>query len=171
MIPGDESHPSTFWEKIEEYFLSVLLLIMMLLVCAQIILRSFFSGGLIWADAFIRYLVLWSGMLGAALATARGKHISIDFAAHFFPPAFQPWLQLLVQIFSCLASVGLCYASWLFINNEYSFGGQGPFGAASWLWNLVFPLTFFLIALRSVCKLVASLNQLCRLETENRTDS
>ena len=171
MIPVDEPHPATSWEKIEEYFLSALLLIMMLLVCAQIVLRSFFSGGLIWADAFIRYLVLWSGMLGAALATAKGKHISIDFAAHFFPPTFQPWLQLLVQMFSCLASVGLCYASWLFISNEYAFGGQGPFGAASWLWNLVFPLTFCVIALRSVYKLAISLKQLCRSETENRTAS
>ena len=154
--------PLRWWQKIEEYLLAALLMMMMVLVCLQIILRSVFSGGLVWADSLIRYLVLWSGMLGAALATARGKHISIDFAAHFFPEGIRPYLQIVVHLFASLAAAGLCYASWLFIRTEYTYGSAGPFGYPNWAWNLIFPLTFCLIFLRYLAKLCADLRGLCQ---------
>ena len=61
--------------KLEEALLSILLTAMIVLACYQIGLRWFTSGGLPWIDPLLRYLVLWSGLLGAVLATAKDNHI------------------------------------------------------------------------------------------------
>ena len=142
--------------KWEEYLLGLLLLAMILLTCLQIVLRSFFGGGLPWADQLVRYLVLWSGLLGAALATARGKHIAIDLAAYLLPKAFQAATEILCLLFSTLVSAGLVWASWLFLRSEIDFAGPGLLNIPSWGWNLIFPLAFVLIFLRSAAQLVAS---------------
>ncbi|HSL40042.1 MAG TPA: hypothetical protein VK857_06700, partial [Desulforhopalus sp.] len=47
----------------EEILLGLLLSAMIRLACLQIILRTFFAGGLFWADPVLRYLVIWSGFL------------------------------------------------------------------------------------------------------------
>ena len=146
--------------KWEEYILSALLLTMILLTCLQIILRSLFSGGLAWADPLVRYLVLWSGLLGAALATAHGKHIAIDLAAYLLPKGLRPAMETLCQLFSTLVSAGLVWASWLFLRSEMAFGGPGLLGIPSWGWNLIFPLAFSLICLRSAAQLVVGCRRL-----------
>jgi hypothetical protein len=66
--------------KLEEWMLSAMLGAMILLACYQIGLRWFTAGGLSWIDPLVRYLVLWSGMMGAVLATARDQHITLDIA-------------------------------------------------------------------------------------------
>jgi TRAP-type C4-dicarboxylate transport system permease small subunit len=146
--------------RCEEYFLGLLLLAMIGLTCLQIILRSVFGSGLLWADPLVRYLVLWSGLLGTALATARGKHIAIDLAAYLFPIKMQTGIQTLCHLFSSLVAAGLCWASWLFIHSEIEFGNPGLLGIPSWCWNLIFPLAFVLITLRSLTLFIKSTIQL-----------
>ncbi len=135
-------------EKIEEGFLCLLLLTMIVLAVVQIVLRSVFSEGLLWADPFLRYLVLWSGMFGAALATKKGKHIALDVVSYLVPQELQPWLKCLLDFFSCLVAGILCYAAIIFVRNEAEYGASVLLSIPSWGWNLVFPLAFALMALR-----------------------
>ena len=48
----------------------------------QVVQRQLFGTGLLWGDTFLRYLVLWVGFLGAAIAAAEGKHFAWEAAAH-----------------------------------------------------------------------------------------
>jgi TRAP-type C4-dicarboxylate transport system permease small subunit len=132
----------------EEILLGLLLSAMILLACLQIILRTFFAGGLFWADPVLRYLVIWSGFLGAVAATGRGRHIAIDLIDDHLPPVLQSWLTLVIQLFSALASAGLTWAGWRFVASEFAFGANGPLGLPLWLLNSIFPLAFALITLR-----------------------
>jgi TRAP-type C4-dicarboxylate transport system permease small subunit len=86
-----------FFDRIEVLMLSTLLGIMMLLSCWQILLRTFFSSGLLWADPLLRYLVLWCGMLGAVSAAGQGKHIAIDLIGNRLDPRVEPYLDFLVN--------------------------------------------------------------------------
>ena len=126
-------------------FLCLLLISMIGLACLQIGLRTFFSSGLLWADPLLRYLVLWSGMLGAVVATRERKHIAIDVVGYLAPPQIKPWLQLALDLFSCLVTGFLTWAAIVFVRNEASFGGFSLLSLPSWVWNLIFPLAFFLI--------------------------
>lgn len=134
--------------KAEEWFLGLMLLTMVVLACTQIVLRSVFSSGLLWIDPFLRYLVLWSGMVGAAMATTKGKHIALDVISYLAPPVIQNWLSLLTNLFSTAVSGGLTYAAFLFIRDEYQYGGPGLLELPTWFWNAIFPLAFFIITLR-----------------------
>ena len=58
---------------IEKLLLSVLLASMIAVAFLQIVLRNFFDTGLPWGDSLVRYLVLWVGFIGAALATREGS--------------------------------------------------------------------------------------------------
>ncbi|MBU1639755.1 MAG: TRAP transporter small permease [Proteobacteria bacterium] len=143
--------------RLEEGFLCLLLLAMIGLAVVQISLRTFFSGGLLWADPFLRYLVLWSGMFGAALATRKGKHIALDVVNFLVPEQLQPWLKCLLDFFSFLVALVLVYAAVIFVRNEAEFGATLLLSVPSWYWNLVFPLAFALIALRFLTSCVTDL--------------
>jgi len=133
---------------LEESFLCLLLMAMIILACAQIILRDFFASGFPWGEPLLRLMVLWAGMFGAAVATRQGKHIAIDVASRFLPEQLRQVMQILLDLFSALVCLGLTYAACLFIRSESSFGGAGVFDIASWKLYLVFPITFALISVR-----------------------
>ncbi len=137
--------------NIEDGFLCLLLLGLILLACLQIVLRDFFTGGFQWADPLLRYMVLWVGMFGAAVATRKGKHIALDVVSYLLPERFEPLIQVVIHFFSALVSLVLTWAAILFVYNEASFGGDTLLAIPSWAWNLVFPLAFALIAVRFLC--------------------
>jgi TRAP-type C4-dicarboxylate transport system permease small subunit len=136
-------------DTVEERLLCLLLATMIIIACLQIFLRTAYSGGLLWIDPLLRYLVLWCGLLGAVTATSQGKHIALDIFANQIPPALEPWLSLLTQLFSTLAAAGLTWAGWLFLAGEIEAGGNGPLALPLWFWNGIFPLAFSLITLKS----------------------
>ena len=146
MIPGATSSPARLGQHLLEYLLAMLMLTMLSLTCLQIVLRSGFAGGLPWIEPLVRQLVLWSGLLGAVLATMRGKHIAIDLSAQLIPARWRPLLQLACLLFAFIVCLALTYASWLFIKTEYVYAAPGLFGIASWWWNLIFPLCFLMMA-------------------------
>lgn len=136
--------------------LCLLLVAMIGLACLQIVLRTFFSGGLLWADPLLRYLVLWSGLLGAVLATSRGNHIALDLAGYLIPDRLQPIVQLAAHLFSIVVAAILTWASVLFIKSEIEFGYAALFNLPGWFWNLIFPLAFGLITLRYLILFISS---------------
>ena len=135
---------------IEETFLCLLLTSMIILACVQIFLRFFFSSGLVWADPLLRYMVLWAGLFGAAVATKSCKHITIDIVSHLLPDRYKPWLQVLLNLFSAGVCALLTYAAINFVRDEATYGGRGLLDIPSWGMNLVFPLAFGIISLRFI---------------------
>lgn len=144
-------------DKAESLVLCLLLTAMIILACVQILLRTFFAGGLLWADPLIRYLVLWCGLIGAVAATGQGKHIALDLFGDSLPPKIESWASLTTLLFCTLAAGGLTWAAWRFLTGEIQFGGTGPLSLPLWFWNGIFPLAFGLITLKY---LLLFLNQL-----------
>ncbi len=137
------------FNRLEEAFLCLLLVAMVLLSCTQIFLRDVLSAGFIWADPLLRYMVIWAGLLGAAVATRQQKHISIDIASHLVPENATPWLVAISNLFSSAVCIALTYASIIFIQNEYAFSsGREVLGMPAWGLNIVFPLAFALMTIR-----------------------
>lgn len=141
----------------EETFLCLLLTSMIILACVQIFLRFFFSTGFIWADPLLRYMVLWVGLFGAAVATKQGKHITIDIISHMLPEQYQSWLQALLNLFATGVCTMLTYAAIIFVRDEAAYGGRALLDIPSWGLNLIFPLAFGIISFRF---LILTLNNL-----------
>ena len=81
-----------------------MLVSMIVLACMQIGLRICCSGGTLWADPMLRYLVMWCGMLGAVVATKEKKHIGIDVLGYLAPKHIKPWIELVIDLFSSFVS-------------------------------------------------------------------
>ena len=134
--------------RIEKTLLSVMLAAMIAVAFLQIVLRNFFDTGLPWGDSFVRYLVLWVGFIGAALATREGSHINIDVMSRWLPGVSKTVNLLVVRLFSCLVCAVLTYASLVFVRNERLMGATAFLDIPVWLLQLVLPATFALMAVR-----------------------
>lgn len=147
--PGICTKLTGLFHHLEEGVVVTMLLAMIVLTCVQVGLRTFFSSGLEWADSLLRYLVLWSGLLGAAICTRQGQHINIDLASRLLPAQWLRWLGVVLNLFSTLVCAGLTWSGYLFVRSEMEFGGDATLlGLAHWQLTLIFPLAFALIALR-----------------------
>ncbi len=131
---------------IGESVLALLLSTTLLLACAQIFMRGVTGGSLLWIDPLLRYLVLWSGLFGAVMATFKNKHIALDIASFILPKSSINVVELVVFIFSTLTATALTWAAVSFILSEIEYGGPGLFDLPTYIWNLAFPITFAVMA-------------------------
>lgn len=154
---------SRLLERLEEAVLLLLLGAMILLACVQIALRDIWGGGLSWADPLLRVMVLWTGLLGAVVATQMDKHISIDLASHLLPKGIFRWLRVVRSFFCAGVCVVLTWLAIDFVRQEaLQSNGQEMAGLASWQLNLIFPIAFGGIALRFLIGTVRSLVALAK---------
>lgn len=150
-----------FLESVEKAALIVLLTLMIALAFAQVCLRAFFSTGFLWADVFLRHLVLWVGFLGAVLAVSGDKHFAMDVLRKYFPRKFQRAMEILSDLFS-LAVLALLSQSALHFYKDDAQSGSILFTIRSfdvpsaWM-NAVIPGVFILLWIHFALKLAEDL--------------
>ncbi len=49
-----------------------------MLICMQVFYRYVLNSSLIWSEEVVRFLLLWTVMLGSAIATDKGAHIILN---------------------------------------------------------------------------------------------
>ncbi len=145
------------FERLEDGTLGLLVGTLVLVAIAQIVMRNVFSVSLLWAEPLIRHLVLWSGFVGAILATREGKHIKIEFLSSFLGQR----ARRLVSMLTNCASVIICFTLFVtavrFVADEKQYGLKGVFDIPLWLLQLIFPVTFGVLALRFFVHLITHL--------------
>ena len=140
--------------RLEQILIAALLTIMILLAFSQIVLRNFFDTGIAWGDALVRYLVVWVGFVGAAIATQEGKHITIDVLSRWITGAAESTIQA-ISHFSSAAICGLLtWAGIKFIGFEAQMGGTAFFNLPAWVPELIIPISFGLMTLRYTLRLI-----------------
>jgi C4-dicarboxylate transporter DctQ subunit len=134
--------------RMETVLVTVLLTLMILTAFSQIVLRNFFSTGIDWGDALVRYLVVWVAFIGAAIATREGKHITIDLLSRWLTGGGSIAIQALACFFSAVICGLLTLAATKFIWFEAQMGGTAFFKLPVWVPELIMPVTFGLMTLR-----------------------
>ena len=139
--------------RAEKTVLVTLLFFMIGLSFLQIIMRTAFSSGFIWADPLLRHMVLWAGLLGAALASRYGKHFTLDVAVKLLPPVSRRVCEISAYVFTVAVCVPLFIAAFKFVRDEFHYEsvafnlGSVSVGAG-WL-ELIIPGVFLLIFLHT----------------------
>lgn len=135
--------------KIEKFFIVLFIFFMVFLSFFQIILRLFFHSGIIWLDSFLRHLVLWSGLLGAALCSRYSKHFAIDAFVRLMPQKFLRAVKILVDAWTILISIFLFSAAYKFIKDEFFYKSVAFYinkiPVKSGYAEFIVPLSFILI--------------------------
>jgi TRAP-type C4-dicarboxylate transport system permease small subunit len=146
---------------LEKAALALLLLTMIALSFLQVVLRGVFSSGLLWADTFLRHLVLWIGFLGAAAASAQDRHFAMDAAERVFSGRAKAAAQLACALFIAAVCILLAQASRAFLADERAAANIlfsiGETHVQAWPFQTILPAGFFLLALHHLIKAVLAL--------------
>jgi C4-dicarboxylate transporter, DctQ subunit len=136
----------SFINKIEGAVLIFLLLVMLFMAFGQVVLRNFFSGGIVWGDIVLRHLVLWIGFLGAALATSGERHLNIDLLTRYLPERVKGVVATVADIFAAVVCYLLFQGSITFINLDIA-GNRTVLGnVPAWVGEIIIPVGYGLLA-------------------------
>jgi TRAP-type C4-dicarboxylate transport system permease small subunit len=136
--------------RAEIALVALMLLALVALGCAQVLMRNLLESGWLWADPLMRHLVLWLGALGAALASARMRHISVDALSRLLPSRALPWRRFFEYGVTAMATYALAISAVRLVADERGFGEVAFLGVRTWLLQLVLPIAFAIIAYRSL---------------------
>lgn len=150
--------------KLEDIFLALLLLAMIVLAVLLIVLRNLFDSGLVWGDELLRILVLWLCMVGSMAASRDDNHLTIDVVSRFLPPQIQLGVRIATNLFTALICGIIAWYSWEFVRIEAEFGSQVLGHWPSWTAQAILPLGFGLISLRYLAHTLRKALQLYRFE-------
>lgn len=114
----------------------------------QIVLRNFFSTGIIWGDTLLRHLMLWVSFFGAARATSENRHIRIEILPMVLPASAGYVLRLICNFLPLVVCIVLTYASFDFVGNERISPVRAFAGIPTWWLETIFPFSFAVMALR-----------------------
>ncbi|EKD26659.1 MAG: hypothetical protein ACD_79C01078G0006 [uncultured bacterium] len=148
-----------FFGKIENL---ILILILFLLVSGstfQIISRIFFNSGVTWLAPFLRLLVLFTAMIGGAKTVQNNSTIKIDILNNFIADKNKKYSDKIIDLFGMLISIILFIISIKFIIIEKEFAELFLLNIKTWQIELIFPVSFFLMAFHFFSKLFDSRKQ------------
>lgn len=133
---------------VEDAILVALLLTMVGVAVMQIVLRNGFDGGFLWAESFLRVLVLWIGLAGAMAASREHRHISIDILGRFLPPRAEKVAVMFTALFTAGIAGALAWYSLDFVKVEYENPSMAFGQVPTWVCESIMPVAFTVIGLR-----------------------
>lgn len=112
--------------------------------------REFTNEGLAWAQKASIILMIWGGVLGASLTSAKGGHLRPEIADKLWPEAFKPFLKVLEHLFVTAFCLFMFYLALKHVANSKEMGDIHPVisGLKLWVINLIFPISFVSMAFR-----------------------
>ena len=135
--------------KLEEGFLSVLLVSMTLLVFAEVIARFGFNAGIHWAQEVTLLLAAWFVLFGASYGVKVGAHIGVDVFVKMLPEGAHRFITL-VAVGLCLVYCGLfLYGSWIYLSKMKMIGIElEDLPVPKWIPMTILVIGFVLLIIR-----------------------
>lgn len=123
-------------------------------------MRNIYGKGYPWADTFVRTLVIWVGLLGAALATHESRHLTIDAITKFLPAAVKRVVRVLIYIFAFIVCIFLTKAAWDYLHLPSE--SKGIFGLPPWAQEIIIPTAFILISFHLLILIIKGIADIFR---------
>ena len=135
--------------KLEEGFLSVLLVSMTLLVFAEVVARFGFNAGIHWAQEVTLLLAAWFVLFGASYGVKVGAHIGVDVFVKMLPEGTHRFMTL-VAVGLCLVYCGLfLYGSWIYLSKMKMIGIElEDLPVPKWIPMTILVIGFVLLIIR-----------------------
>ncbi len=132
----------------EDAVLVLILTAIIFLAAGQIVLRNAFNIGFFWTDELLRLLVLWIAIAGAVAASRIDKHISIAVLDRFLSPSLKLVASGIIALFTAAVCGLITWHSIRFVQSSHEFGETILGNQPAWVFQLVLPVGFGLIAYR-----------------------
>lgn len=153
-----------YLHRLEDGLLVLLLSLLIVLASSQILMRNLFDTGLVWIDPLLRVMVLWLGLIGAAVAAREHKHIQIDVLTRLLSRKIFFMLQTGVFLFSASICLIIAWSGARWILLDYEDQITGFTGIPAWALEIIIPISFAIIGIRFVLHSIISLRQFFKLK-------
>ncbi len=159
-----------FVHKIEDYFLGSILLTMVVFAFVQLVFKNLvpevhlfgheipippfrwvhdnIGTGFVWGDAFLRQLVLWMAVLGAAVATRYDRHINVEIGSKFLPKKVKTVVRIYTDAFAATITGLLTYSGFRLVQSELTARSIAFAAVPAWVMEMIIPVGFGIICAR-----------------------
>ncbi|TGN16909.1 TRAP transporter small permease [Leptospira idonii] len=106
-------------------------------------------GGIVWAQKLSLYFMLWGGLFGSALASAKGSHLRPEIADKVLPKKVLPYIKIVEQFVIAAFFLFLAYLSIIYVIESIELDEVNPVTEIHlWKVQLIFPYIFISMGLR-----------------------
>ncbi len=144
---------NTLLGKIETGMLCVVVVLMIGLALLEIIMRYGFKTSLLWKTVMLQHLTLWLCFLGAALASAEKRHISIDVLNRILPENVKRFSAYIIDVLSLSVVSILAYYGFVFLKDEQQSPATLIGTVPLWWAKSIIPIGFVLIAVHLILQI------------------
>jgi len=150
------------YDRLEEYLLVGSLVFNVIIVFAQVIMRSVFNYSLSWTEELSRYIFIWQTWLGTSTALKYNEHIRVELIYSFIKNVkIQRLLKILAYLIWFAFSLFLAYNGWkltlsMISRNALSSGMRVPLAFV----YISLPISSLLICLRLVPKIYTDIKNI-----------
>lgn len=138
-------------KSFEEYLIIPLFCVMLFLAFLQVVSRFLLPFSLPWLEELLRFLFIWSIMLGSSIGIQRGSHIGVDMFRNFLPTRFLDFVIYASYTAIIVFSVLMIKTSYPLLVLQYSSNQlSAAMKAPMYLGTLAIPVGFTLIMIRSI---------------------
>jgi TRAP-type C4-dicarboxylate transport system permease small subunit len=138
---------NTLLGKIETGLLCLIVAMMIGLAILEIVLRYGFKTSLLWKHIMLQNLTLWLCFLGAALASAERRHISIDVLSRILPKNILRYSSYIIDVLSLIVISILAYFGFGFLIEEQQSPATLIGSIPLWWAKTIIPIGFVLIGI------------------------
>ncbi len=137
------------YNRLEETLIGLLLAAMTIITFSQVIARSVFNSGAVWALELTTYLFAWMVLFGVSYGVRVGAHIGVNTFVNLLPKGGQRMVGIIAMI-ACMSYCVLIFiGSWHYINIMYNLGIEAEdLPVQQWVVYLILPIGMVLLFLR-----------------------
>jgi len=141
--------------RLLEWWMSLLLIFMVVLVCLGIFYRYVLNAALPWYDEFASYLLVWLTFYGAVVASAHRRQIGFDTLVSRLAPRPRRSLEIAAELCVIAFQAVLLWSGWVLTAAVHGDTAVSlPWVRMSWVVS-VLPVSGGLMLLTSLIHLVA----------------
>lgn len=113
-------------DKLEEYFLVVTMIAMVVIIFLQVVMRYVFNNSLSWSEEIARYLFLWQIWVGLSYGVKRSKHIRVEIIKYHLSSKGKKIVEIIATIIWIAFGIFLFYRAGVVMAKVYASGQLAP---------------------------------------------
>ena len=144
------------FRRVEYWFIVILFIMDVIVVFFQVLNRMIFQQNIPWTEELARYIVIWLGLVGGAIAFRTSSHIAIDAISSKFKGRSKFIMAEARHLMTIVFSLVIIYFGTQFVQGQYRSMQLSP--AARWpmyIIEIAIPLGYALTIFEIVPLMIA----------------
>jgi len=108
------------FDRLAVFVTGATLTVALVSMAAQVVWRYVLGDSLVWSEEVARYALIWSSMIGAAVAYRQGGHVAITNLVERLPPALRVAVARLVHLLVLGFAVLIAWSGWLLAMRNFA---------------------------------------------------